>query len=87
MVHQSGVFDGAHAVADATDAQIAQRVAHRFRPAPFTRMRRQPQPRFARGVKGIGEIVRGQDSFVPGNAKARDERARRFLRAGRDAAR
>ena len=57
FVHQRQILDRAHAVADALGPQVAQRIAHALRPAPFARMGGQPQPRLARAVEGPGEIL------------------------------
>ncbi len=87
FIDQRQVLDGAHAVADALDAQVMERVADRLRPAPFAGMGGQAQAGLACHVEGIGEILGLADLLIPGEAEAGEEVARRFRRAARGFAR
>ena len=72
MVDQGQILDRAHAMANAADTQVADRVADRLRPPPFARVCRQVQPGFACHVKGIAEILGLALGLIPRDAKSDD---------------
>ena len=77
-VHDRLVLEGAHAVADARNAEPVERVDHGLRAHELARMGREPEPGIARDVECGGEVARMVLPLVAGEAESRDPGVRVF---------